>query len=76
MQRVLSFLALAVLPVAAQSIADDQAFAEAVKQFLPGPATAMPTPKKKELTFTPDAARAADTSPAAHPEAYARFIGH
>ena len=76
MQRTLSLLALSVLPVAAQSIADDQAFADAVKQFLPGPATAMPEPKKAELTFTPDAARATDSSPAAHPEAYARFIGH
>ena len=76
MQRTLSLLALSVLPAAAQSIAEDQAFADAVKQFLPGPATAMPAPKKTELTFTPDTGRAADTSPAAHPEAYARFIGH
>ncbi len=76
MQRTLSILALSVLPVTAQTVVDDQAFADAVKQFLPGPATAMPAPKKTELTFTPDAARAADSSPSAHPEAYARFIGH
>lgn len=75
MQRVLSFLALSVLPAAAQSIADDQAFADAVKQFLPAPATTMPV-KKVELTFTPDAPRAENTAPEAHPEAYARFIGH
>ena len=75
MQRVLSFLALSVLPAAAQSIADDQAFADAVKQFLPAPATAKPV-KKVELTFTPDAPRAENTAPEAHPEAYARFIGH
>lgn len=75
MQRVLSFLALSVLPAAAQSIADDQAFADAVKQFLPAPATAMPV-KKVELTFTPDAPRAENTAPEAHPEAYANFIGH
>lgn len=73
MQRVLSFLALSVLPAAAQSIADNKAFAEAVKQFLPAPAKAMPV-KKVELTFTPDAPRAADTTPEAHPEAYTRFI--
>lgn len=73
MQRVLPFLALSVLPAAAQSVADDQAFADAVKQFLPAPATAMPV-RKVELTFTPDAPRAADSSPDAHPEAYARFI--
>ena len=76
MQRTLSVLALSVLPAAAMGTADDQAFADAVKQFLPGPATAMPAPKKAELTFTPDAPRAADATPAAHPEAYARFIGH
>ena len=76
MQRTFSILALSVLPVTAQTVADDQAFADAVKQFLPGPATAMPAPKQAELTFTPDAPRAADTAPAAHPEAYARFIGH
>lgn len=75
MQRVLSFLALSVLPAAAQSIADDQAFADAVKQFLPAPATTMPV-KKVELTFTPDAPRAENTAPEAHPEAYARFLGH
>ncbi len=75
MQRVLSFLALSVLPAAAQTIADDQAFAEAVKQFLPEPAKAMPV-KKVELTFTPEAPRAENTAPEAHPEAYARFIGH
>ncbi len=75
MQRVLSFLALSVLPAAAQSVADDQAFADAVKQFLPAPATTMPM-KKVELTFTPDAPRAESTAPEAHPEAYANFIGH
>lgn len=75
MQRVLSFLALSVLPAAAQSVADDQAFSDAVKQFLPAPATAMPV-KKTELTFTPDSPRAENTSPEAHPEAYARFVGH
>ena len=76
MQRTLSLLALSVFPVSAQSSADDQAFADAVKQFLPGPATAMPAPQKAEITFTPDTARATDSAPAAHPEAYARFIGH
>ncbi len=76
MQRVLSFLALSVLPAWAQHSAEATAFSDAIKQFLPGPATAMPSPKKVELTFTPDAPRAADTSPNAHPEAYARFIGH
>ena len=75
MQRVLSILTLSVLPAAAQSIADDQAFADAVKQFLPAPATAMPV-KKAELIFSPDAPRAENTSPEAHPEAYARFVGH
>lgn len=75
MQRVLPILALSVLPVPAQTVADDQAFSEAVKQFLPAPATAMPV-KKVELTFTPDAPRAENTAPEAHPEAYARFIGH
>ena len=75
MQRVLPILALSVLPAAAQSVADDQAFSDAVKQFLPAPATAMPV-KKTELTFTPDSPRAENTSPEAHPEAYARFVGH
>lgn len=32
--------------------------------------------KMAELTFTPDAPRAADSSPDAHPEAYTRFLGH
>lgn len=76
MQRTVSFLALSVLPAAAQISAEDQAFSDAVKSFLPAPATAMPAPKPVEQTFTPDAARAADSSPEAHPEAYARFVGH
>lgn len=75
MQRLFSILALSVLPAAAQSATDDQAFAEAVKKFLPPAATAMPA-KQPELSFTPDAPRAADSSPEAHPEAYARFLGH
>ena len=76
MQRILPFLALSVLPASAQSMADDQAFSDAVKKFLPPPATEMPAPKKAEITFTPDIERAANTSPDAHPEAYANFIGH
>ncbi len=36
----------------------------------------MPAPKPKELSFTPDTPRAADSAPAAHPEAYARFAEH
>lgn len=73
MQRILPFIALSVLPVTAQTVTDDQAFSAAIREFLPAPATAMPV-KKTELTFTPDAPRAADSSPAAHPEAYARFV--
>lgn len=76
MQRSLPLLTLLVLPAWAQHSAEATAFSDAIKQFLPGPATAMPAPKKAELTFTPDAPRAADSSPTAHPEAYARFIGH
>lgn len=76
MQRISPFLALAILPAAAAHTAEDQAFSDAVKQFLPPPATAMPAPKKVELTFTPDTPRAADTSPTAHPEAYSRFVAH
>lgn len=75
MQRLFPLLALSALPVSAQSVADDQAFAEAVRKFLPQAATTMPV-KQPELTFTPDAPRAADSSPDAHPEAYARFLGH
>ena len=32
--------------------------------------------KKAELTFTPDAPRAENTTPEAHPEAYSRFVEH
>ena len=75
MQRLFPLLALSVLPATAQAAADDQAFAEAVRKFLPPAATAMPA-RQPELSFTPDAPRAADSSPTAHPEAYARFLGH
>ncbi len=75
MSRVLPLLALSLLPAAARHTADDLAFSEAIRQFLPEPATTMPV-KKVELTFTPDSPRAADTSPDAHPEAYARFAAH
>ena len=72
MSRYLSILALSVLPVAAQSTAEDLAFSAAIREFLPAPATTMPV-RKVELTFTPDAPRAADTTPEAHPEAYTQF---
>lgn len=74
MQRTPLFLALSMLPAAAQISADDQAFSNAVRQFLPAPATAMPAPPREELQFTPDSPRATDSSPEAHPEAYARFL--
>lgn len=61
------------MPVGAAPSADDLAFAEAIRQFLPAPATAMPAPPATELTFTPDAPRAENTTPDAHPEAYTRF---
>ncbi len=73
MSRFLPFFTLSLLPVAAQSPDDNQAFSAAVREFLPAAATAMPV-KKIELTFTPDTPPAADSSPAAHPEAYARFV--
>ncbi len=73
MTRFLPILALAALPAAAQQSPEDAAFSAALKEFLPAPATAMPV-RKTELTFTPDTPRAADTTPAAHPEAYARFV--
>lgn len=72
MPRILPALLLAALPAAAQHSADDLAFSAAIKEFLPAPASSMPV-KKIELTFTPDTPRAADTSPDAHPEAYANF---
>ncbi len=75
MQRIFPILALSLFPAAAQQSADDQAFSSAIREFLPAPATTMPV-KKTELTYTPDAPRAADSSPEAHPEAYARFLGH
>lgn len=74
MKRILPFLPLCCLPAAAQAEAADAAVAEAIRQFLPQAATAMPAPKKPALEFTPDEPRAADSSPAAHPEAYARFV--
>lgn len=74
MQRTHILLALSTLPAAAQISPENQAFSDAVKQFLPGPATSMPAPKPAELTFTPDSPRAADSSPTAHPEAYTRFV--
>ena len=72
MFRYSPILALSLLPVAALQTTEDLIFSAAIKEFLPAPATFMPE-KKVELSFTPDAPRAADTSPAAHPEAYARF---
>ena len=76
MQRFFPILALSLLPATAQHTPDDHAFAEAVRQFLPAPATSMPAPKAVEITFTPDTTPVADTSPEAHPEAYTRFVGH
>lgn len=72
MPRISPVFFLAALPAFAQHSADDLALSAAIKEFLPPPATAMPV-KKIELTFTPDAPRVADSSPDAHPEAYARF---
>lgn len=75
MPRLLPLLCLATLPAAAQQSAENLAFAEAIRQFLPAAATAMPAAPAAELSYTPDAPRAADSSPEAHPEAYARFTG-
>lgn len=73
MPRISPALLLATLPAAAQQSADDQAFSAAIKEFLPAPATAMPAPPVAEITFTPDAPRAENPAPEAHPEAYTRF---
>ena len=42
MPRLLPLLCLATLPAAAQQSAENLAFAEAIRQFLPAAATAMP----------------------------------
>ena len=78
-QRILPILALSLIPAAAQPVDDLQATAEAIRRFLPASATQMPALQPApapELSFTPDAPRAADVSPEAHPEAYARFVEH
>ena len=82
-QRLLPIFALTMIPAVAQPEADLLATAEAIRQFLPAAATQMPAPKpapaeepRQELVFTPDAPRAADVSPEAHAEAYARFVEH
>lgn len=74
---LMSFAAEAQNSASPDVFSSIQAFLPEAKQAVAAPAPQEPAPVEqveKKHEYTPDAAVAADASPAAHPEAYKRFV--